>query len=167
METARRQPHPGGTGERGLCSCFPPVPTRSQRSIGPTAVTLKQQNGRIYGALANHIWGLDAPAGANKINSTFLQPFLTYTTADSWTFSLNTKTSYDWKSKQWTVPVTTRLGKEITNSIWLHHSAVSDIEVEADQMAFLARERNCSCSPTVRSPRISVCKRSTIGSISS
>ena len=33
------------------------------------------------------------------IDATFLQPFLSYTTTDAWTFTLNTESTYDWESE--------------------------------------------------------------------
>lgn len=73
--------------------------------IGPTAVVLKQQDGWTYGVLANQIWSFAGDAGRQNINSTFLQPFLAYTTSKQTTFTVNTESSYDWVAGQWTVPV--------------------------------------------------------------
>ncbi|WP_298188934.1 transporter [uncultured Pseudomonas sp.] len=81
--------------------------TNDQWAAGPTAVALKQSNGWTYGALANHLWSLEgSPAdGREKINASFLQPFLSYTTSTYTTFGLNTESSYDWRAKEWSVPV--------------------------------------------------------------
>ena len=64
---------------------------------GPTAVLLKQESGWTYGILANHIWSFSGP-GLNDVNSTFLQPFVAYTTKTYTTFTLNTESSYDWEN---------------------------------------------------------------------
>lgn len=85
-----------------------------QWGVGPTAVALRQQNGWTYGGLANHIWGIDAPSDRDKVDTTFLQPFVTYTTPDAWTFSLNTESTYDWEAKDWTVPVNIGVSKLVT-----------------------------------------------------
>lgn len=96
------------------------VPTGSsdfsadQWGLGPTAVVLRQQDGWTYGALANHIWGLNSESGDDTINSTFLQPFVSYTTANSWTFTLNTESTYDWNNKQWSVPLLLGVSKLVT-----------------------------------------------------
>jgi len=71
---------------------------------GPTAVVLKQESGWTYGLLANHIWSFSGP-GLNDISSTFLQPFVAYTTKTYTTFALNTESTYDWENSQWTVPI--------------------------------------------------------------
>jgi len=72
---------------------------------GPTAVLLKQEHGWTYGALANHIWSFAGEDNRADISATFLQPFLSYTTPTAWTYGVNTESTYDWKSKQWTVPI--------------------------------------------------------------
>src|SRR5690606_35229836 len=61
---------------------------------GPTAVVLKQFDGWTIGMLANHIWSFAGDETRNDISSTFLQPFVSYTTKDAWTFTLNTESSY-------------------------------------------------------------------------
>ena len=56
---------------------------------GPTAVVLKQSGPWTIGALANHVWSVGGAtrSGAGPVNATFLQPFISYTTADAWTFT--------------------------------------------------------------------------------
>lgn len=82
-------------------------PLLSQRKwgTGPTAVALIQANGWTYGMLANHIWSFAGEGSRPGISSTFLQPFVSYTTKDLWTFGLNTESTYDWKHDQWSTPV--------------------------------------------------------------
>lgn len=72
---------------------------------GPTAVGLWQGNGWTVGALANHIWSFAGDGSEIDINATFLQPFISYTTADAWTVTLNTESTYDWEAKKWSVPI--------------------------------------------------------------
>ena len=45
------------------------------------------------------------------MSSTFLQPFLAYTTKDAWTFGLNTESTYDWNASQWSVPINASVAK--------------------------------------------------------
>ena len=73
--------------------------------LGPTAVALKQTGPWTVGLLANHIWSVGGNDSRNDISSTFLQPFLTYTTKTHTTFGANTESTYDWKNKQWLVPL--------------------------------------------------------------
>lgn len=73
--------------------------------LGPTAVVLNQNGPWTYGALANHIWSVAGDSDRHDISTTFLQPFLSYTTKSATTFTVNTESTYDWKSKQWAVPL--------------------------------------------------------------
>jgi hypothetical protein len=79
--------------------------------IGPTLVVLKQAGPWTIGILANHIWSVAGDDDRADISSTFLQPFVSYTTKDAWTFTLNTESSYDWKGEQWSVPVNAQVSK--------------------------------------------------------
>jgi len=72
---------------------------------GPTAVILKQDEGWTYGALVNHIWSYAGKSGVPDVNSTFLQPFLNYTWPDSTGVTLQTESTYNWNTKEWTVPI--------------------------------------------------------------
>jgi hypothetical protein len=73
--------------------------------IGPTAVALKQQGPWTYGALANHIESIAGSNDRADVSATFLQPFIAYVTPSQTTFGLNTESTYDWESKNWSVPV--------------------------------------------------------------
>jgi hypothetical protein len=72
---------------------------------GPTAVVLTQQSGWTIGALANHVWSFAGDSNRADVNSTFLQPFLSYTTQQATTFTLSTESTYDWSARKWTVPI--------------------------------------------------------------
>lgn len=75
-----------------------------QWGYGPTAVLLKQEKGWTYGMLANHVWSFSG-GDENDISSTFIQPFLAYTTKKHTTFTLNTESTFDWQEDQWTIPM--------------------------------------------------------------
>ena len=79
--------------------------------LGPTAVLLKQESGWTYGALGNHIWSVAGDSARPDISTTFLQPFLSYTTPSAWTYAANTESTYDWKNKQWSVPLNLLVSK--------------------------------------------------------
>ena len=72
---------------------------------GPTALVLWQQHGWTYGALVSHTWSFAGDDDRQRISSTFLQPFLSYTTKKHTTFGVNTESTYDWVNTQWTVPI--------------------------------------------------------------
>lgn len=71
---------------------------------GPTIVALRQSRGWTYGALWNHVWSY---AGWTdwEVNSTFIQPFVTYTFKTATTLALNSESTYNWQAGQWTVPL--------------------------------------------------------------
>lgn len=55
------------------------------------------------GALANHLWSCAGDDDRGDINTTFLQPFLSYTTPTAWTYALQSESFYDWEGRQWLV----------------------------------------------------------------
>lgn len=79
--------------------------------LGPTAVLLKQEGHWTYGVLANHIWSVAGDHNRDDVSSTFLQPFLSYTTPTAWTFALNTESTYDWKHDTWSIPINFSVSK--------------------------------------------------------
>jgi hypothetical protein len=73
--------------------------------VGPTVVVLKQDGPWTYGALANHIWSVAGDGERQDLSNTFLQPFLAFTSKGAWTFSVNCESTYNWKSKEWGIPI--------------------------------------------------------------
>lgn len=89
--------------------------------LGPTGVALKQQGPWTYGALANHITSIGGNSDRADLDATFLQPFISYTTATAWTFTANVESTYDWEGEQWSVPLNlvatnvTRVGGQLVS----------------------------------------------------
>ena len=81
-----------------------PLLSAGKWGAGPTGVVLKQTGPVTVGALANHIWSFAGSDRTQEISTTFMQPFVSYTQM-GWTFSLNTETSYNWTTDEWTVPI--------------------------------------------------------------
>lgn len=79
--------------------------------LGPTALVLKQQQGWTYGVLANHIWSVAGKSNRSEVNSTFLQPFLSFTNKQAWTYGVNTESTYDWNSGSWSLPINFSVSK--------------------------------------------------------
>lgn len=75
--------------------------------VGPTGVVLKQKDGWTYGALVNHISSFAGDDNRENVSSTFMQPFLSYTTHTYTTLGINTESTYNWKDQAdgWSVPV--------------------------------------------------------------
>jgi hypothetical protein len=105
-----KQPGPGG-----LIWGAGPVflwPTATEDELGPdkwgagpTVVALKQEGPWTVGFLGNHIWSYAGDDDEADVNSTFLQPFVNYTTKTATSFVLNTESTYDWESREWSVPI--------------------------------------------------------------
>lgn len=72
---------------------------------GPTIVALKQTGRWTIGGLANHIWSFAGDTRRDRVSSTYLQPFVSYTTPRATTFTINSESTYDWVHKTWTVPI--------------------------------------------------------------
>jgi hypothetical protein len=74
---------------------------------GPTGVVLKQSRHWTYGMLANHIWSVAGRSERADVNLTFLQPFVSYTTPQAWTFTVQTEATRNWEANedQWAVPI--------------------------------------------------------------
>jgi hypothetical protein len=81
--------------------------------VGPTAVVIKQQTGWTYGVLGNHIWSVAGKSNRGDVSSTFVQPVLSYTNKQAWTYGLNTESSYDWNSQSWSVPINFSISKVV------------------------------------------------------
>ena len=73
--------------------------------VGPTVVALKQTGHWTYGGLTNHVSSFAGDSDRNYINSTFIQPFLTYITDTKTTFALNSESSFDWRTDTWNIPI--------------------------------------------------------------
>lgn len=85
--------------------------TADKWGAGPTGLVLKQQSGWTYGALANHIWSFAGSGNRADVNSTFLQPFVSFSTPTAWTYGLNVESTYDWENSQWSVPFNASVSK--------------------------------------------------------
>lgn len=89
--------------------------------LGPTGIALKQSGPWTLGGLANHIWSVDEGDERRKVNATFLQPFMSYTTPTAISYTINSESTYNWESEEWSVPVNfivakmTRIGNQMVS----------------------------------------------------
>lgn len=88
--------------------------TTDKWGVGPTAVALNQRGPWTYGALVNHIVSYAGDDDRDDVNATFLQPFLSYTTATALSVGVNTESTYDWDNEKWSIPVNAFISK-VTN----------------------------------------------------
>jgi hypothetical protein len=88
-------------------------------ALGPTAVALKQVGPWTIGGLTNHLVSFAGESSRADISATFFQPFVTYVTQTKTTFAVNTESTYDWETEEWSVPINfqvsqmMRLGSQI------------------------------------------------------
>lgn len=84
-----------------------------QFAMGVTGVVLKQSGPWTFGALGNHLWDVGGGSDSTEINTTFLQPFVSYTTPDALTVAFNTEASYDWVTDEASVPLNLVVSKVV------------------------------------------------------
>jgi hypothetical protein len=87
------------------------IPTASddiapaQWGAGLTGVALKQEGPWTVGGLANHVWSISDNDKYGSQSASFVQPFVSYTTPKATSFTLNTESTYNWETEQWSVPI--------------------------------------------------------------
>jgi hypothetical protein len=82
--------------------------------LGPTFAIVWQPPGPwTFGFLTRHIWSVGGDATEADINETYLQPFLSYTTKDAWTFGANCECTYYWTDDEGSAPINVSLTKLI------------------------------------------------------
>jgi hypothetical protein len=78
---------------------------------GPTGLVLTQQGPWTVGIMANHVFSLghdssfDNTDGRPDVSQTLLQPFTSFSFGHGLSMTLNSETTYNWRSRQWTVPI--------------------------------------------------------------
>jgi hypothetical protein len=77
-------------------------------ALGPTIIVLKQTGPWTYGMLVNQLWSTGGPA---DISSMFIQPFLAKGLGKGRTLSINSESTYNWKTNQWSVPISLAYSK--------------------------------------------------------
>ena len=80
---------------------------------GPTAVALRQNGPLTIGLLGNQVWSYAGDDDRKTVNSTFLQPFIGYTTPSAWSVTLNTESTYNWTDNHWSVPINAVVSKVV------------------------------------------------------
>jgi len=80
---------------------------------GPAMVVLTTRGPWTIGALANQIWSFAGSGDRPDISSAFVQPFVAYNTPSAWTVSVQSESSYNWRTERWAVPVNVSVAKLI------------------------------------------------------
>ncbi len=91
------------------------IPTNTEVSTrtwaaGLTGIALLVKGPWTVGALGNHLWDVESNPQTPTSN-TFIQPFVAYTTPTAWTYTVTSESSYDWKAKDWSVPINFSVSK--------------------------------------------------------
>ncbi|MCB1353065.1 MAG: transporter [Rhodobacteraceae bacterium] len=86
---------------------------RNQWGLGPTGVALVQRGPVTMGLLANHVWSVTNNNGDNNMSNSYLQPFVVYTTPKATSFGINTESTYNWESEEWSVPINAFVGQVV------------------------------------------------------
>ena len=110
---------------------------------GPTAVALKQSGPWTIGGLTNHISSFAGDSDRNYVNSTFIQPFITYITDTKTTLALNTESSFDWRTNTWSIPINLMVsqmikvgGQPLQLQVGARYWAASPHEEQEDTFGF-------------------------------
>jgi len=82
-------------------------------SAGPAGVALTTRGRWTLGVLANHVWSFAGDDARQDLSNTFVQPFVSYTWPSAWTVSVQSESSYNWKSEQWSIPLNVSVSKLI------------------------------------------------------
>ena len=78
---------------------------------GPTAIVLRTNGPWTVGGLANQVWSFAGDDARPDISSAFIQPFAAYNTPTAWTFSVQSESTYNWKTERWSVPINVAVAK--------------------------------------------------------
>jgi len=78
---------------------------------GPAFVGLTMRGPWTIGMLANHIWSYAGESDRQDISTTFMQPFIAFTTPTAWTYSVQSETTYNWETEKWSVPMNAAVSK--------------------------------------------------------
>lgn len=78
---------------------------------GPTAVVLRMKGPWTIGMLGNHVWSFAGDSDHPDISNTFMQPFAAYTWPSAWTVSVQSESTYNWKTEKWAVPINMAVSK--------------------------------------------------------
>ena len=88
------------------------VPTATDSSLGsgrwsagPTGAVVAQFGQWSALALVGQTSSFAGDPSRDRVNTTYLQPSLSYTTAKDTTFGIDTQSSYDWNAGLWMVPL--------------------------------------------------------------
>lgn len=80
-------------------------------SMGPSILLLRQSATMTFGLSADHLWSIAGKDDREDISATEVQPFVAWHIGQGRTISTNVDVGYDWKHKQWELPVSLSYSK--------------------------------------------------------
>ena len=80
-------------------------------SVGPAGIAITMRGPWTLGALGNHAWSIAGDDNRPDISNTFIQPFVAYTWPSAWTAAVQSESSYNWETDEWSVPVNVAVSK--------------------------------------------------------
>jgi len=100
----------------GIPTTTNPLLGSGKWQAGPTFVVLKLTEKYALGGLANHLWSFanTGKAERDKVNTTFLQPFVALFLPKAMTLTLQSESTCNWEAndgERWTVPINVLLSK--------------------------------------------------------
>ena len=78
---------------------------------GPAALALTMHGPWTFGVQVNHVWSFVGDSDRSDISNSLLQSFIAYTWPNAWNVSLQSESTYNWKTEKWSVPVNATVGK--------------------------------------------------------
>jgi len=96
-----------------------PTATRAELGTGkwgagPTFAVLQQDTHWTFGVLANQIWSFAGDRHRELVNTALVDPFISYTWSNNFTVEFDGGSTYDWKQRQWAVPLTAGVSQLVT-----------------------------------------------------
>ena len=96
-----------------------PTATRSELGTGrwgagPTLAVLQQDTRWTFGVLANQVWSFAGDRHRELVNTALVDPFISYTWPNNFTVEFDAGSTYDWKQRQWAVPLTAGVSQLVT-----------------------------------------------------
>lgn len=84
-----------------------------QLRLGPEALFARFEKWGLYGIFPSHQWSVAGWADKGFSN-TQIQAFLTFLPGGGWNVGSTPIMNYDWKARQWTVPLNLTVGRTVT-----------------------------------------------------
>ena len=112
LSGARRIDLGSRTGHQSAVDHNPDLGTEKW-SVGPKSSALKQSGPLTVGTLWNQVWSFSGNKDRSDVSQMFLQPFVAYQASRTWTVTVQSETTANWKvdDGRWTIPINVSFSK--------------------------------------------------------